>query len=303
MNFAYLWAIIASTFDMEVIPKLNAVNTLLNCSEPSEMLARFQELEQEAKVNHAALAKKQGNYAVISINGPMLQSAGWIEKLFGFVSTSEKTAEVRAAAADSRYKGIILSINSPGGQVQGTSELAAAIASAKESKPVIAHTSGIAASAAYWAGSQASEFYASDLAEVGSIGVLAMHRDITAMKEMAGIKDTVISSGKYKAELHGALTPEAISHLQEKTDAVYEKFVADVAAGRNASVATVKSSFGEGRMVAAATAKKAGMIDKVMSFDALMDSLSVTSASPDSVRAAHSKRALKFASLRAPNQR
>ena len=81
----------------------------------------------------------------------------------------------------------------------GTPELAAAVASLNERKPVYAFSSGLMASAAYWIASQARAIYATPSAQVGSIGVVQAFLDQSAALESAGLKVEVFSVGKYKA--------------------------------------------------------------------------------------------------------
>ena len=77
------------------------------------------------------------------------------------------------AAADSSIGAIVLNIDSPGGSVYGVEELADKIYKARGTKPVYAVANSLAASAAYWIGSAASQLYVTPSGEVGSIGVLA----------------------------------------------------------------------------------------------------------------------------------
>jgi ClpP class serine protease len=83
--------------------------------------------------------------------------------------------------------------------VAGTPELAAAVASLNEDKPVYAFSSGLMASAAYWIASQARAIYATPSAQVGSIGVVQAVVDDSGALDRDGIKVEVFSVGKYKA--------------------------------------------------------------------------------------------------------
>lgn len=178
----------------------------------------------------------------------------------------------RAAMNDPEIGSIVMEIDSPGGLVDGVPEAAAEIRAAREQKPVIAVANYMAASAAYYIGSQASEFIASPSAEVGSIGVRTAHEDHSGALEQKGIKITSISAGKYKTE--GApwapLGDEARDYVQAQIDDLYGMFLADVAKGRNVPVSMVTENFGEGRMLLAKAAMKAGMIDRIDTFDGVV---------------------------------
>lgn len=209
-----------------------------------------------------ALRERNGAVAVIPIHGVMAQRA--------YSAPTEKIgAAIDAAAADGNIKAIILHIDSPGGTVYGTSELAAKVASAKGVKPVIAQVDSLAASAAYWVASQATEIVSTPGGDVGSIGVIAMHVDISSALESAGIKVTTVAAGKHKAEFSPflPLSDEARSHLLERVEDSHRQFITAVAAGRGVKVSDVESDFGQGRVVDARAALGAKMIDRIATFD------------------------------------
>jgi signal peptide peptidase SppA len=173
----------------------------------------------------------------------------------------------RSAMVNPEVGAILIDIDSPGGQVGGVPEAAAEIRAARDQKPITAFANvGIgAASAAYYIGAQAGEFVASPSAEVGSIGVRGVHEDMSGFFEQKGIKHTIISAGKYKTEgsPYGPMTEEGLAYYQRTVDHYYEMFLADVAKGRQVAVSLVRSDFGEGRMLLAKDALKAGMIDRI----------------------------------------
>jgi signal peptide peptidase SppA len=137
---------------------------------------------------------------VIAIEGPILRKPDLIARVFLGATSSEEIGEaLREAATRPEIKAVFLNIDSPGGTVAGTPELAAAVASLNERKPVYAFSSGLMCSAAYWVASQARAIYATPSAQVGSIGVVQAVVDSSAAIDKAGIKVEVFSVGKYKA--------------------------------------------------------------------------------------------------------
>lgn len=137
---------------------------------------------------------------VIAIEGPILRKPDLIARVFLGATSSEEIGEaLREAAGRNDIKAVFLNIDSPGGTVAGTPELAAAVASLNERKPVYAFSSGLMCSAAYWVASQARAIYATPSAQVGSIGVVQAVIDSSAAIDKAGIKVEVFSVGKYKA--------------------------------------------------------------------------------------------------------
>lgn len=207
---------------------------------------------------------------VVQIIGPISQRTTVLEALFGIgTSTASVGAQIKALTVDPGIKAIVLDVDSPGGTVAGTQELAQLVMDARETKPVVAVANSQMASAAYWIGSAASEIVAAPGALVGSIGVIAMHLDESKALEMEGIKATLITAGRYKGEADPTqpLSDEARGRIQEIVDQSYAAFVASVARGRGVSVAEVRSGYGQGRILTAREALAAGMIDRIGTLD------------------------------------
>lgn len=212
---------------------------------------------------------RQGAVAMIPIHGTMVQRASGIaEVILGLTSTDRVAEQLRMAAADNTFSAIMLHVDSPGGMVHGTPELAAAVREAKAAKPVIAQVDSVAASAAYWVASQASEIVVTPSGDVGSIGVLAMHEDLSQALTELGVNISIIQSAPHKAEGNPfePLSDEAKAEIQSRMDEAHRAFVADVAAGRETDRDTVESDFGQGRMLSARKALKAGMADRIATF-------------------------------------
>jgi signal peptide peptidase SppA len=161
---------------------------------------------------------------------------------------------------------VVLDIDSPGGTVAGVTELAAEIRAARGgSKPIVAAANTLAASAAYWLASQADEVVVSPSGSVGSIGVYAVHQEVSRMLDEMGVGTTIISAGPHKTEGNEfePLTDEARADIQSRVDVSYASFVADVAAGRGVTAEQVEADFGGGRVLTARKAQSAGMVDRV----------------------------------------
>jgi len=201
-----------------------------------------------------------GGVARIGWDGPMMQRPGFLARLFlGAVDTAEITSAVHAAASDPAVRSILLVVNSPGGSVTGTSELAEVIAEAAVSKPVVAVTEGLLASAAYWAVSGASSVYGSGpTVQVGSIGVVIVH---TYAPRNDGAVVTEITAGKFKTVGSSArpLSGDDKAHLQGRADYLCSLFVNAVAKGRNLAASAVASQ--EARVYIGQQAVSAGLLD------------------------------------------
>lgn len=216
-----------------------------------------------------AIRDRDGSVQVIPLHGVMAQRRLPGASTGGGSSTEEVGRAIDKAAGDPAVKAIILHVDSPGGAVSGTRELAAKVGAARAIKPVIAQVDSVAASAAYWVASQASEVVSTPGGSVGAIGVLTVHENIGGMLEQRGIKNTIISAGKYKGENNpfGPLSDEARAHIQGRVDEAYQDFVATVAGGRGVSAKDVEDGYGQGRVVSATKALAAGMVDRIATFD------------------------------------
>lgn len=221
-------------------------------------------------------AGQGGAVAVLPLVGTIIPRLDLMAESSGAVSLQRFGAAFREAMADPEVGSIVIDVDSPGGMVDGVVEMAdeifearastgSATGSGADGKRIVAVANTFMASAAYWIGSAADEVVISPSAEVGSIGVLAMHQDFSEALAQEGVAVTLISAGKYKAEENPfePLEEEAREAMQERVNEYYEMFVAAVARGRGVSVKDVRNGFGEGRVVWAKEAVRLGMADRV----------------------------------------
>lgn len=219
-----------------------------------------------------------GRLAVIALEGELVKG----DSSFGGTSTIRARQAVRAAAADSSVKGIMLHIDSPGGTVAGAYELADDIAEARGSKPVYAHIADLGASAAYLMASQADRITANRTALVGSLGTFATLVDESGALDRMGIKVHVVSSGGAKGEGYdGKVTEGMLSDAQQRIDDLNQHFIAAVRDGRGFGEEEAAALF-DGRVHVAQKAKGLGLIDEVSSFDEAMTQLSTEIQNMDS---------------------
>lgn len=215
----------------------------------------------------------QGDVAVIPLTGFIDHHASWVLDYYGGTSCDEFGDAIEAAAKDTRYKSIVIPVNSPGGSVYGVQELSDRIYGLRDKKPIIAISNSLNASAAYWISSAAHKVYVNPSSETGSVGVIAVHQDISKAESDFGIKTTIIKAGRFKAEgnSHEPLDDESLSAIQGRIDDYYEAFTSSVARNRGVSQAKVKNDFGEGRVLGANQAVACKMADKVMVYGDFMN--------------------------------
>lgn len=164
--------------------------------------------------------------AVIPVDGVLASGVSPIDRLYGFRGYEEIQQDLEAAVAASDVRGIVLSINSPGGQASGMLETATMVAVANQSKPVYAHTSTLAASAAYGIARGARAFYATPSAIVGSIGTYMVVHDVSKMFAQAGIETNLFASGKFKGAgtMGTAVTDEQKAQFQSVVNELAGQF-------------------------------------------------------------------------------
>lgn len=202
--------------------------------------------------------------AYIDIVGPMIDRVPAIWRAFGVEAADlyDVRQAVLAADSDQGVNRIVLRMDTPGGTVSGTDELANAIAST--TVPVFVHASGMLASAGMWAASAANEISATPMTAIGSIGVYSVIVDSSQAAEDAGYKVHVVSSGGVKgAGVDGApVSDEAIEAERKFISKINDTFVDAVANGRGLSVDAVRA-INTGEVWIAADAASLGLIDYV----------------------------------------
>ncbi|HIP60375.1 MAG TPA: signal peptide peptidase SppA [Campylobacterales bacterium] len=193
---------------------------------------------------------KPSNLMKIELNGPIFDSSRFLEQ----VEEAEK----------SHIKGVLLVVNSPGGAVAPSIEMALAIKRLKKNKPVIAYASGIMASGSYYASIYSSKIIANPGAMIGSIGVIFQSPNFKELADKIGIKEQTIKVGKFKQI--GTPTREWLPHEREELETMindtYDMFVEDVANARGLDI-NKSSDYADAHVFTARMAKDVGLIDEV----------------------------------------
>lgn len=212
---------------------------------------------------------REGGVAVLPVEGVIAPKANLFTDISGGASAQMLTQQVLSAAADSRVKGLVLSIDSPGGSVFGTPELAAAIADVAREKPVVAVSDATMASAAYWIGSAANAVYITGpTVNVGSIGVYTRmglsQPDPTA---------TEFVRGKYKRSAINGQAPSAeyMAYFEAQLDHLYSVFVDTVAQHRGVTPAVALERMADARIFIGQQAIDAGLADGFATVDAVVE--------------------------------
>jgi protease-4 len=178
-------------------------------------------------------------------------------------ATPEKFKEaLTQAERDSSVKAILIEINSPGGSVVASDEMARAIKEVE--KPVVAWLGEIATSGGYYVASSADYVIADRATITGSIGVISIFPEYSKLLEKLGINMTVVKGGEYKDFSMGyrPMTEEEREMLESLVQEIYGQFLREVAANRNLSESYVKR-IAEGRIYTGARAKELKLVDDI----------------------------------------
>lgn len=200
--------------------------------------------------------------AIVEIHGTISasQTSGAFEVEKATPQTFKKL--LKKAEKDSSVKAIVIDINSPGGSVVASEEMAEAIKACE--KPTIAWLNEIATSGAYYVASACDYIIADRATITGSIGVISILPEYSELLKKIGINMQVIKSGEHKDFSSGfrPMTEEEEEMMQDVINEIYDQFVGEVAEGRNLSIDYVKT-VSEGQIYSSRRALELKLIDEV----------------------------------------
>mgnify|MGYP000420302835 FL=1 len=201
------------------------------------------------------------NLQKIELTGPILDVSKTLE-------------DIQKAKEDKNIKGILFVVNSPGGAVAPSVELAYAIKELKEIKPVVVYASGVIASGSYYASIWANKIIANPGSMVGSIGVIMQGVNAEELMQKIGVSTQTVKAGKFKES--GTPTRKWFDYeekqLQSVIDDTYNMFVSDVASARNLDVKN-QTIFADAKIFTSKQAKEVGLVDDVATLSSAQDSL------------------------------
>jgi signal peptide peptidase SppA len=207
--------------------------------------------------------------AVISVIGTLATRSGYLDAVSGLQAYGDIGDAVAAAMDDASVRGVILDIDSPGGEVGGLFDLVERIEAIRSvgAKPLWAVANESALSAAYAIASAADRIYVTRTGEAGSIGVVAVHVDESGADAKAGLAWTFVFAGDQKvdANAHEPLSERARATIQADVDRLYSEFCALVAANRGLTAATVRST--NAAIYRGELAIRAGLADRLGALD------------------------------------
>lgn len=221
--------------------------------------------------------------AILPVVGTLVHKLGTMRPYSGMTGYDGIIGRLEQAIADPDVKGVMLDIDSPGGQVAGAFDCADVIARMRDKKPVWALSNDMACSAAMLLASACSRRLTTQTGRMGSVGVVMAHASMAGAMEQKGIDVTLIYSGSHKVDgnPYEALPENIREGFQAKIDATRDAFAQKVAGYTGLSVEAVLGT--EAAVYEGESAIGAGFADAVVnSVDAVtLMSASIKSNTPE----------------------
>jgi protease-4 len=235
---------------------------------------------KEAQVENKKV-EVEDKIAVLNVNGVI---TGEALDQGGYNIVSLIKEQLSRARRDKNVKAVLLKVDSPGGEVLASDEIAKAIIDFQNEskKPVVVSMGSLAASGGYYVSAPCEWIVANDLTITGSIGVIMHGFNYRGLLDKVGVRPQVYKSGKFKDMLSPTKTPEETSPEEEKMvqhliDETYAQFKSVVADGRHAAfinnhklgkeLSRDWESFADGRILSGKEAYNLGFVDELGDFD------------------------------------
>ena len=233
-----------------------------------EYLSTLKAEDIDTKKRKAQLKNK---IAVIHVEGAIV--TGNIG--FNTAGSDGIVKNINKARDDKNVKGIVLRVNSPGGDVYASSMITNALEEFQSTgRPVITSMGDIAASGGVWVTTTSEEIWAEETTLTGSIGVYSIVQDISPLEKWAGFNNDGVSMTKAGDIFHlsRGMNKDLNKQYRENTENIYKNFVTKVANNRGLDFSEVLS-FAGGRIWRGDTALELGLVDKLGSLDDAVDSV------------------------------
>ncbi len=224
----------------------------------------------EALINTRTVEIREG-VAIIPVHSVIFRRASMFDGISDYAASVQTLAkDFNAALNNPNVKAILFDFDTPGGEVNGISELAHMIYAARNIKPVYAYVGDMCASAGLWLAVACQKIYAYKTATVGSIGVLA----IADVSKPLNRKRFTSEQSPDKALPADTARGEIL--IQKEINKAAGMFIDDVAMMRGVTVETVSNDFGKGAMLFADEAVEVGLIDGISTFETVLAELQGT---------------------------
>ena len=211
--------------------------------------------------NEEGIKTELANLQKIDLSGPI-------------IDVSKVLENIEKAKKDEHIKGVLFVVDSPGGAVAPSVEVAYAIKELSSVKPVVTYASGVIASGSYYASIWSNKIIANPGSIVGSIGVIMQGFEAGQLLEKIGINAQTVKAGKYKES--GTPTRKWTDfeekQLQSVINDTYNMFISDVANARKLDVKN-HTIYADAKIFTSKQAKEVGLVDEVATLNFAKDSL------------------------------
>lgn len=277
-QYAGLWAMEEKAFSL-ALERVRGTDLIGHVRAEQAAIEQARAAAPAAAAGERAYQVDAAGIATVELVGAMTKYGSSFSRLRGGTSGLRRT--LRAMKADASVKGVLMVVDSPGGTVAGSGDLAETVSDLATVKPVLVRIEDLGASAAYRVAAMGTRIAVNPSGLVGSIGTYAVIEDWSAAYAKAGVKTHVVRAGQFKgAGANGAeVTAEQLANWQREVNAVNELFLADVAKGRGLSLDQVRE-LATGQVWTAEAARQVGLVDAVETADSSMSRLAAMVQSP-----------------------
>jgi ClpP class serine protease len=302
------WAIRREALERMVAIAERDLSTVLASEDDADGSERLEKLiKRRALFASPATAHPQSErlgvrdgVAILPIVGPLCRYASWIQEVCGLTSYQLAAEDFQIAIADPSIKAILLHLDSPGGEVNGCSELASLIQAHRGVKPIVAMVSDGAASAAYWIAAAADEIVVTQAAYVGSIGVYFEIVDWSEREKMEGMRRFQIVSSQSPNKVPDPKDAAGMAVLQREASEFADAFIVQAADGRGMTPDALIAAGDGGAVFIGRHAVERGLADRVSTTEAVLAELAARDFTPSTT--ARATRAARVAATSQESQ-
>ena len=228
-------------------------------------------LKDEDISNKQKRAQEKNKIAIIHVEGTIVPG----DIGFNTAGSGGIVKNINKARDDKSVKGIVLRVNSPGGDVYASSMITNALEEFQSTgRPVITSMGDIAASGGVWVTTTSEEIWAESTTLTGSIGVYGVYPDVSPLTRWAGINYDGVSMTKAGEiyDLRRGMNEELKKQFEEGIENFYKDFVTGVANNRGMDYSEVLKYAG-GRIWRGDKALELGLVDKLGSLNDAVNSM------------------------------
>lgn len=204
----------------------------------------------------------EGKIAVIPLEGVIAHGA---EGSLGDNMVEDFKLALEQAQKDPEVKAIVISVDSPGGEITASDVLYNSLGLFSKNKPSVVYFNSIGASGAYYMACGSSYVMCNATTFTGSIGVIISTLNYRELFGKIGLQSVVFKSGKFKDMLNGAreMTPDEQAYVQSLVMQSYDRFVGIVARARGLDEQELRNGVADGRILSGTDAFAAKLVNQL----------------------------------------